>query len=591
MGRIPEETIQTVRDRVDLVELVGRHVTLKKRGHDHWGCCPFHSEKTPSFHVRPDRGFYHCFGCGESGNAFDFLIRLENLTFPEAVRSLAGQLGIEVPETGGGEPGLAERLVAATKTAQELYRAALASPAGAAARRYLAERGLSDAEVERFGIGFAPDRWDALTGGLAKARLPAGIGVRAGLLRERERGGHYDLLRNRVTFPIHDARGRVLAFGGRALGADQEPKYLNTTESPVFHKREALYGLPFALEAIRRADRAIVVEGYFDRIALHRAGLEEAVATCGTALGDGHARALLRRTRNVVLLFDGDEAGQRAALRGLEVLLPHGLRVRAAALPAGLDPDDLLARDGAEALRKLVDEAPPALDIAIRRAVAAGCGTPWEKADAVAAVAPLLVALPDAVERGEWARRLAFAAGVEPHEVEQAVRRQARNEAPAEASAPVRPRLDGLEERRLADVVRILLAHPGLATEAAGHGLLDASQAAPWGEIFAALARVASAEAPASSLLARLEAELEPEARKTLHAIAAEEAGDLEDRAQRALGDIAAWFERRRGREAQRATTNQLRDPSADRAALLREKNRELERRRNALGLGSQHRV
>ena len=325
MGRIPEETIQAVRDRTDLVDLIGRHVTLKKRGASHWGLCPFHDEKTPSFHVRPDRGFYHCFGCGESGNAFDFLIRHDNLTFPEAVRALAGQLGIEVPETGGGEPGLVERLVAATKLAQDLYREALASPAGAAARRYLAERGLDAEATERFGIGLAPDRWDAVTGALARARIPAELGVRAGLLKERESGGHYDLLRNRVTFPIQDARGRVLGFGGRALGAEQQPKYLNSPETPVFHKREALYGLPFALEPIRRADRVVVVEGYFDCIALNRAGLPEAMATCGTALGDEHARALLRRTRNVVLLFDGDEAGQRAALRALEVLLPRGL--------------------------------------------------------------------------------------------------------------------------------------------------------------------------------------------------------------------------------------------------------------------------
>jgi DNA primase len=406
-------------------------------------------------------------------------------------------------------------------------------------------------------------------------------------LKERERGGHYDLLRHRISFPIHDARGRVLAFGGRALGADQEPKYLNSPESPIFRKRDALYGLPFALEAIRHADRAVVVEGYFDRLALHRAGIEEAVATCGTALGEGHARALVRRTRNVVLLFDGDEAGQRAALRGLAVLIPHGLRVRAVALPAGLDPDDLLAQEGAEALRALVEQAPPALDLAIRRAVAAGCGTPWEKADAVAAVAPLLALIPDAVERGEWVRRLAFAAAVEPGEVELAVRRQVRGASEEDSRGPVRPRLEGLEERRLADVARILVEHPQLASLAAERGLLEIANQGPWQELLTALAGLAPDLTP-QGVMAQLEAGLEAAPRALLHEIASKDERQLElEPASRALTDIAAWFDRRQDRARRRAVTESLRDPEADRAERLREKNRDLERRRAALGIGT----
>src|SRR5262249_54807649 len=202
--------------------------------------------------------------------------------------------------------------------------------------------------------------------------------------------GPSDRLRGRLQFPIHDARGRIIGFGGRALNDGQEPKYLNTPESPIFHKREAFYGLSAALSAVRRADRAVVVEGYFDRIALARAGVDEAVATCGTAPSESHARHLRRRTRHVVLLVDGDGAGQRAMERSLEVLLPEGLRVRAALLPTGCDPDDLLARDGAAALWDRIERAPAALDFAIDRAVARGCSTPAEQADAVAAVAPLL---------------------------------------------------------------------------------------------------------------------------------------------------------------------------------------------------------
>jgi DNA primase len=402
MGRIPEETIQAIRDRVDVVDLIGRYVTLKKAGRSFKGLCPFHQEKTASFTVNPERGIFHCFGCGESGNAIAFLMRHENLTFTEAARVLAAECGIEIPLTGGGEPGVAERILKANGVAQKLYREALMASWGEPARAYLERRGLGRELAERFGVGFAPDRWDAVTNALARQRIPASVGEKAGLLKERERGGHYDLLRGRITFPIQDVRGRVIGFGGRALRSEQEPKYLNTLESPVFRKRESFYGFPFALEPIRRSDRAVVVEGYFDLIALHRAGIEESVATCGTALTEGHARNLRRRTRNLVLLFDGDEAGQRAVLRALEMVLPQGLRVRAAALPSGEDPDDFMTRNGSEALRDLIDSAPPALDLTIQRALAGGCETPWEKADVVAAVAPLLVALPDPVERGEY---------------------------------------------------------------------------------------------------------------------------------------------------------------------------------------------
>ena len=471
MGRIPEDTIQQIRDRVDIADLVGRFVSLKKAGRSFKGLCPFHHEKTPSFVVSPDRGTYHCFGCGEGGNAFAFLMQHENLTFPEAVRSLAAELGIEVPETGEapGERGMIEQVVRANDTVQAYYREALMAEEGADARRYLVGRGLHREDGEAFGIGYAPDRWEGAVGALREAKIRADIGARAGILKERDRGGHYDLLRGRVVFPIQDARGRVVAFGGRALGADQEPKYLNTPESPVFRKREAFYGFPHALEPIRRNDRAVVVEGYFDRIALHRAGVEEAIATCGTSLTEEHARNLRRRTRNVILLFDGDNAGQRAMLRALEVLLPQGLRVRAAALPGGVDPDDYLQSEGADALRLLVDDAPPALTTAIRRAAADGCTTPWERADAVAEVAPLLALVTDPVERGEFARQLALAVGAEHADVDAAVRKAGRGERVTADDAPVAPP-GCLRPSRIAispSALAAIVDHPQLAARVA----------------------------------------------------------------------------------------------------------------------------
>jgi DNA primase len=586
MGRIPEDTIQAIRDRVDLVDLIGRHVTLKKAGRSFKGLCPFHQEKTPSFTVNPERGIFHCFGCGESGNAFAFLMRHENLTFPEAARTLAAECGIEIPRTGGGEEGVVERILAANDAAQKLYRAALASSAGKAARAYLEQRGLGGDLVERFGIGFAPDRWDAVTTALAKQRIPASLGEKAGLLKQRERGGHYDLLRARITFPIQDVRGRVVGFGGRALGADQQPKYLNSPETPVFRKRESFYGFPFALEPIRRSERAVIVEGYFDLIALHRAGIEAALATCGTALTDGHARNLRRRTRNLVLLFDGDEAGQRAMLRALEVLLPHGLRVRAAALPVGEDPDDFLARDGAAALRELVDAAPDALELAIQHALAGGCETPWEKADAVAAVVPLLALLPDPVERGEYTRRLAMACRSDARDVEAAVRRAARADATSDRDDSAAPavRRETPEDRRFADVVEILLEHPGHAGEVESDALLACAPDPVWSELTTAVLEACRRDAAVN--VAGLADRFEGLARERLLRLACRSEGLYEDaeRALRALQDTLTWLERRRRRNEALALTARLRIASEDREALLLEKARQLERLRSPGG-------
>ncbi|MDJ0865214.1 MAG: DNA primase [Myxococcota bacterium] len=584
MGRIPDDTIEAVRDRVDIVELVGRHVSLRQSGRSFKGLCPFHDEKTPSFQVNPERGIFHCFGCGAGGDAFRFLMQHENLTFPEAVRVIARDVGVEVPESGGGDAGLNERLRDANEVAQRLYRDRLAADAGVEARAYLERRGLEPAEIERFGLGFAPDSWDAVRTALAAAKLPAELGEKAGLLAERQSGGHYDRLRGRVTFPIRDVRDRIVGFGGRALAVDQEPKYLNTPESPVFRKREAFYGFPDCLEAIRRSGRAVVVEGYFDRIALARAGVTESVATCGTALTPEHARQLRRRTREVVLLFDGDEAGQRAVERSLEILLPEGLRVRAGALPPGDDPDTLLVREGAEALRRVVDEAPPAIEHAIRRAVRQGCRTPWEKADAVRNVVKLLVRVTDPVERGEYARRLALAVDVRVEDVDEALRRErSPGGADPDVEPAARPRLSGPEARFARRLVRLLLDHPPLA------GLLDRAEleslvpGAPWASILLAVldARTAGAAADVHALAAQLDEEAAAE----LRALAVEEHPGLEaDEARRAVDDTIAGLRRRRHAERRRDTTRRLRD-EADPLSLLAEKQRQIEERKQTQGL------
>jgi len=552
LGRIPDEIIQRVRDRVDLVDLVGRFVSLKPAGRNHKGLCPFHDEKTPSFVVAAERGTFKCFGCGEGGNAFAFLMRVENLTFPEAVRALAAQHGIEVPESGGAGATAVEPLREANAVAQECYRAGLAA-VGNPGLRYLEQRGIDARSIEHFGIGYVPDRWDSVAEALRQRGIPARVGERAGLLKQG-RTGHYDLLRGRVTFPIHDVRGRVIGFGGRALSDAQEPKYLNTPESPLFHKRRCFFGFPQALEPMRREGRAVVVEGYFDLVALQRAGIEGAVATCGTALGEEHARELRRRTRQVVLLFDGDEAGQKAMERALKVLLPAELRVHAAVLPAGEDPDSLLARRGAEALRALVDQAPPALEVVIRRAVARGVASPAQKADAVSALAPLLVRVVSPVERGAYEDRLALAVGAHPDDVRAAVRAQRRGEDPLDA-LPVVPRIEGPEERKLRRLAHSLVEHPHLAGRVESDPL-ERFGGHPVVELIRHL--IAAAGSARRVDLEELGVGLGDEARSLLYALAAEDAPIDEPEAERTVLDTNRWLARLESSHAQRSLTAQL---------------------------------
>jgi DNA primase len=561
VGRIPEETIEAIRNRTDIVDLVGRYVSLRQMGRSFKGLCPFHQEKTPSFHVHPERQIFHCFGCGEGGNAFVFLMKHENLSFPEAARSLASLCGIEIPETEAepGEAGLLRKLREATAAAQSHYRTELVGSAGAIARAYLEKRGIDLATAQRFGLGYAPDSWDALATALGTARIAAELGQRAGVLGERKSGGHYDFLRGRVTFPIQDVRGDVVAFGGRALSADQEPKYLNTSESPLFRKREAFYGLPEALEAIRRSERAIIVEGYFDRIALARAGMPESLATCGTALTPEHAHQLRRRTREVVLLFDGDDAGQRAVERSLAILLPEGLRVRAAALPPADDPDSLLEREGADALRAVVDAAVPAVEAVIRRVSARAHATPWEKSDAVAAVVPLLALVADAVERGEHERQLALAVGVRPEDVKGAVRNEnarrrgaahARDDAPLTAGAPIEEAAEpsGPEQRWLRDAARVLIQFPALARGDEARAILELLPESRWRRLLAALIEMADADDAVD--IAALTEHLDDAAAEQLRALAVEDREPVESAlAEAALRDTERSLRKRARRQ------------------------------------------
>jgi DNA primase len=600
LSRIPETTIYEIRSQADIVSLVSRYVELKQAGRNWKGLCPFHNEKTPSFNVNSDRQIFHFFGCQEGGDVIAFLMKHDGLSFPEAARSLAGDLGIEVPEERGApEAGLGTRIFEANAIAQDLYREALRQPEGAVARSYLTSRGFDGAAAERFGIGFAPDRWDAVVERLREKRIKGDLGVKAGLLAERKSGsGYYDRLRGRLTFPIEDVRGRVIGFGGRVLEAEQEPKYLNTPESPVFQKRNSFYGYPDALESIRRSGRVILCEGYFDQIAFARADLGEALATCGTALTAEHGVQLRRRSREIVLVFDGDSAGQQATEKALAVLLPHGLRVRAASIPGGLDPDDYLNNEGAAALRKLVDEAPDALELSIRNAVRHGTATPDQKADAVARVAPLVARVADAVSRDEYIRRLAMAVDASTAAVTSIVRDAARGSAQtpqvdAEALGLVRARRDLPEERQLRALARICLQRPELVGDEMALKLHEILPVGAWKSIILQIIESAAegllitgGEGEVDSFA--VESQLDEEARLRLREIAMDDTPIAGERkADQVLDDLIGWFDLRRISAREQDLKRRLRDPEADHTALLAERHALLLERRAHLGVGS----
>jgi DNA primase len=387
-------------------------------------------------------------------------------------------------------------------------------------------------------------------------------------------------------------RGRLIGFGGRALEADQEPKYLNTPESPVFQKRTSFYGYPDALESIRRAGRVILCEGYFDRIAFARAGLGEALATCGTALTTEHGGQLRRRAREIVLVFDGDNAGQQATEKALAVLLPHGLRVRAVLIPGGQDPDDYLNKEGAEGLRTLVDSAPDALELSIRNAVRQGIATPDAKADAVAHVAPLLALVSDAVSRDEYTRRLALAVGASIPAVTSIVRDAARGTAAAKTPEVdggtlglVRDRRDLPEERQLRMLARLCLQRPEIVSDEMALKLHDVLPAGAWKSIILQIIE-AAADGRVDSL--EFESGLDEEARLRLREIAMDDTPiDGERTADQVFDDLIEWFDLRKLTARERDLKRRLSDPDADHAALLEERHALLLERRLHLRVDS----
>jgi DNA primase len=476
MAKINEQDIDTLRERADAVDVISGYSKMKKSGgHTFKGLCPFHSEKTPSFTVDAARGLFYCFGCSEGGNIYHFIQKVESLSFPEAVEWLARRVGYDLryEEMRPGEQkaaGLRARLVAANGAAARFFHDALmSSPDAEEARRYLGRRGFKREVAARWQLGFAPGR-DALCRHLLASGFKQDELVQAGLIRMSERDGKpYDVFRSRITFPTMNLQGDVVGFGARALG-DLQPKYLNTSETRVFQKSRLMYGLDRAKSSIARGI-AIVVEGYTDVIAMHEAGVTEAVATNGVALSESHFELLKKFTHRAVLMFDADEAGKGATERGFELQNKLGLEVLVAPLPPGRDPADVVATDGAEGIRKIIDGGQPLMEFKLEQTIAKlVLDTPEARARAVREVAEVLGWHPDPVARHEYAFTAARLIGVDPEAVQRALseRRLGPPEAPAGAGAT--------------DRISRLPGHVKVEREALQLLLTRSREAAPWAD-------------------------------------------------------------------------------------------------------------
>lgn len=455
MARVPEEFVAQVNARLDIAEVVGAYVSLKKQGRNLWGLCPFHTEKTPSFSVAPDKQIYYCFGCHKGGNALRFLMDIEGLSFVEAVEKAAGMVGLQMPQEEASAAETAEmqqrrRYFKMMAEAAEYYRAQLWGEAGREARGYLQRRGLSAELAQRFGLGLCSG-WDGavkhlLGRGYQFAEIEA-----AGLSSRREKGdGFFDKFHHRLIFPIWDYRGQPVAFGGRVMGNGQ-PKYLNSPETRYFHKSQNLYGLFQAGAAIRRADEAVLMEGYMDVLAAHQFGVDNAIASLGTAFNVEHTRLLKRYTTRVLLVYDGDSAGVNAADRAIDILHNEGFEVRLLTLPDGLDPDEFLHRQGKAAWDKLVDDrAADFWRYKLNKALAANdINTVAGKVAVVKALKPNLNNCEDAVELEGVISQLAKAISIAPETIYAELRPKAKLESMNRAPAVKAPAAAVVEPKKM----------------------------------------------------------------------------------------------------------------------------------------------
>ena len=487
---IPEAFIDELVARSEISDVVSSYVHLTRKGNNLWGLCPFHSEKTPSFSVSPEKQIYHCFGCGKGGGVISFVMEMENLPFVEAVRLLAQRAGMEMPESGGSESyrRRKERLLALNKEAARFFHAKLRSPEGAAGAEYLfRKRGLSQGIVTRFGLGVAPDGWDNLIRAMQEKGYTKRELLDAGLAVDNKKGRVYDRFRNRVMFPIIDLRGEVIGFGGRVLD-DSTPKYLNSPDTVIYNKSRNLFALNIAKKS--KLGRIILTEGYMDTISLHQAGFDCAVASLGTSLTAEHAQLLSKYTKEAVIAYDGDGAGVKAAQRAIPILEKTGIQVRVLQMRGAKDPDEFIKKFGREAFAKLLDQSENHIDYRLRQIqVKYDLEDDAQRVEFLREAAAMLSTLSSPVEREVYGAKAAAAAGITAEAMAQEVKReyyrrvkQAKKKQERKDLTPaaqLQPREYGIRYANMRSgraeegVLRLMLLEPGLFRET---GSLTAEQ-------------------------------------------------------------------------------------------------------------------
>ncbi|MES2639835.1 MAG: DNA primase [Myxococcota bacterium] len=551
---IPRHIVDEVRARTDIAELVGRTVTLRRAGRSYSGLCPFHNEKSPSFNVVPDKGIFHCFGCGEGGDAFAFLMKTRGVSFFEAVKELGDAAGVVVEEK---ELSREERqrlehradLYDVTEESARFFSNTLfTAPEGAPGRDYLQKRGITLETAQKYRLGFAPDAWDRLTGHLQRKRIPMQMAKGARVVGQREGSDRvYDVFRNRLMFPILDDRGRVVAFGGRILpGAPTAPgseapkadgpKYLNSSESEIYNKSRTLYGLSWSRMAVQRKDRVLVVEGYFDAVSLWQAGFEEVMATCGTALTPAHLEVISRLTRKVVALFDGDEAGLKAATKSMELFLEANVEAKRLDLKPAKDPDEFVQQFGADAFEGRLAAAQPLLDLVFDRTIKKEGHSSEGRARAEAAVIPLLRRLPRNV-RDQMLAKAADVLGIRPNELIEKVGRvddtHAHTGPPPSSAPPAR----WVPTRELSHLLWLLIHFPVQVAPVLAEA--DPTVLTDRRSVLEAIVALASGAPLAEVADVGRDADLA----RALRAIAARPAEYLEEQAQSAAKSLVARLE------------------------------------------------
>jgi DNA primase len=475
-GIISGDKIEEIRRAANIREIVSEYITLKKTGRSYVGLCPFHAEKTPSFHVSEEKGSFKCFGCGAGGDLFRFYMMITGASFPEAVRDIAKRYGISVPRRPLSprkqeEIDQKQNLYAINEEAARFFRNQLQGPTGGAPRRYLSDRAISPACIEMFGLGYAPPHWEGLVTYLKAKGFSFESALKVGLIRTGQRDdSYYDYFRDRVMFPIQDSQGRIIGFGGRILEKG-EPKYLNSPETPIYSKGSSLYGLFQARQAIQREGLIILVEGYFDLLSLFSHGISNGVAPLGTAVTQAQLQILKRYSRSLMVVFDGDDAGVKAMARALPLFLAEGLEARVVVLPEGQDPDDFVRREGADTFRALMEHAPAVMDFYLRWLMQqVDTGTVEGKRNVLQQMVPHLSAITDPISRGLYIEHVAQRIGVRSEQIATLLQniQEKRDNFPAHPG-PEGHTYDSTEHL----LMRLIFQHPDMLPSVEKTGVLD----------------------------------------------------------------------------------------------------------------------